>query len=78
MYLILTFACVCIVTKGLPQLLISLLFTPGGKKNHEQNEEWWGWKNGNQRYTWKLTSVIELQRLNDDINYIGNNADTKG
>ncbi|XP_078375556.1 uncharacterized protein LOC144658924 [Oculina patagonica] len=49
-----------------------------GEKNHEQHEEWWGWKNENQRYIWKLTSANELQQLNDDINYIEkNNTITK-
>lgn len=55
-----------------------LSFGPGGK-NHEQNEEWRGWKNENQRSTWKLTEANELRQLNDDINLIGNNnASVKG
>jgi len=53
-------------------------FGPGGN-NQEQHEEWWGWKNENQTSTWKLTGAKELQQLNDDINYIGNNYTyTKG
>ena len=49
-----------------------LSFGPG-EKNHEQNEEWRGWKNENQRSTWKLTGADELRQLNDDINFIGKN-----
>lgn len=55
-----------------------LSFGAGGK-NYEQNEEWRGWKNENQRSTWKLTEANELRQLNDDINLIGNNnASAKG
>ena len=55
-----------------------LSFGAGGK-NHEQNEEWRGWKNENHRSTWKLTEANELRQLNDDINLIGNNnASAKG
>ena len=58
--------------------LCSFFFGPGGK-SHEQNEEWRGWKNENQRSTWTLTGANELQQLNDNINFIGNNnASAKG
>lgn len=59
-------------------LFLFCLFVPGGK-NHEQIEEWRGWENENQGSTWKFTGANELQQLNDDINYIGNNNTyTKG